>query len=158
MGDGTSIEVRDLRADPDRSLLVGLYDEVFVPSFQPDELDPLEAFEDGLTIDREPRLSVAVAVEADGTVVGGLGADRFTSCGVLLLGYLAVRPDRRGRGVGTFLLDAVGAEWYRDPAVVLALGELHDPRHEWDLPGEDALGRLRFYGRVGARLLAVPFV
>ena len=47
---------------------------------------------------------------------------------------------------------------YANPGVSLAVGEVHDPRRWSETGGEDPVSRLRFYERLGARVLDVPFV
>jgi GNAT superfamily N-acetyltransferase len=152
------IEIRDLRGEQDLPLAARLYDEVLQPSFQPEEMYSWEAFAEGLRPGEGPDMRVAVAVDGEGSPVGGLTAELFPSSGVLLVGYIAVQPDWRGRGIGSLLLTTAGAPWYDDPSVVLALGEVHDPRHAWAAAGEESLARIRFFKRAGARVLDVGFV
>ncbi len=152
------IEIRDLRGEQDLPLAARLYHEVLQLSFQPDEMYSWDVFAEGLCPDQGPAMHVAVAVDRAGSPVGGLTAEVFPSSGVLLFGYVAGQPGWRGRGIGSLLLTNAGAPWYDDPSVILALGEVHDPRHAWAIAGEDSLARIRFFTRAGARVLDVGFV
>lgn len=152
------IEIRDLRGERDLPLAARLYREVLQPLFQPEELYSWEVFAEGLCPDQGPAMRVAVALDGEGSPVGGLTAELFPSSGVLLIGYIAVQPHWRGRGIGSLLLTTAGPPWYDDPSVVLVLGEVHDPRHAWQIAGEESLARVRFFERAGARVLDVGFV
>jgi GNAT superfamily N-acetyltransferase len=151
-----ALEVRELHRDFDRRLLARLYREVLEPAFAPDELEGIEPLAARLTRPEGPGSFVAVALGPDGEVLGGLVADHDRECRVLLLSYLAVRPDLRGRGIGSRLMRDVAARWYEGGEVLLAVAEVHDPRH-W--PGDPAaVQRLRLFEAVGAQVLDVPFV
>jgi GNAT superfamily N-acetyltransferase len=152
------IQIRDLCGEQDLPMAARLYHEVLQPSFQPAEMYSWEVFAQGLRPGPGPAMRIAVAVDGEGSPVGGLTAELFPLSGVLLVGYVAVQPGWRGRGIGSLLLTTAGAPWYDDPSVVLALGEVHDPRHVWAGPGEESLARIRFFERVGARVLDVSFV
>lgn len=147
---------RDLRAEPDAAVLERFHRDVLAPSFEPAELDPLDVIAEGLRATGPRRTSALVAVGPSGDVLGGVVGELYEPEQVLLLAYLAVRPDLRGRGIGTALLHRAAASWY-GPGVALAVGEVHDPGR-WPEEGDAAAGRLRLYAQVGARLLDVPFV
>jgi GNAT superfamily N-acetyltransferase len=151
------LEVRELHRDFDRQLLVRLYREVLEPAFAPEELEGIESLASRLTRPGEPGSLVAVALGPDGDVVGGLVADHDRDCRVLLLSYLAVRPDLRGQGIGSRLMRDVVPAWYEARQVLLTLAEVHDPRH-WSDRGDMAVARLRLSERLGARALATRFV
>jgi GNAT superfamily N-acetyltransferase len=150
-----SITIRDLRDEPDDALLRRFYDQVLQPSFDDDELVDFDTLARGVRSDEDPRFLASVAVDDDGSVLGGIVGVLYESTNVLLLAYLAVREDARGRGVGTELVKRVAPGWYADPHVAIAVGEVHDPR-VW--PEETADARLRLYDRLGGRVLGVPFV
>jgi GNAT superfamily N-acetyltransferase len=154
----SSVRFQDLRSDYDEELLYRFYTQVLEPSFARDELEPVEMIAAGLRGEGDADVLAAVCLDAGGEPLGGLIAERDSRTNVLLLSYIAVRPEARGRGIATQLMKRVAAEWYRHPDVLLALAEVHDPRHFAGVLGEDSLGRLRLYERLGARLLAVPFV
>ena len=130
-------------------LLRRLHDEVLALSFPPEEYIRPETIEpgDGLAL---------IACQDDGLVVGGALGEHYPASDSLLLAYLAVRPGFRGAGVGSVILNAVTERWL-DP-IAPAFIELDDPRHTAPDPGYgDPAARLRFYGRAGVRLLAIPY-
>jgi len=149
------VTFHDLDVDFDADLLARMHREVLVPSFSEDELDDVETMTRGLRGEGPARTLASVALE-EGEVVGGVVGEVYEAEEVLLLAYLAARPGGRGRGVGSALLEHVAPRWYT--GVRLAVGEVHDPRRWSNVPDEDPVSRLRFYERVGARVLGVPFV
>jgi GNAT superfamily N-acetyltransferase len=149
------VTVRDLRRDFEPEILDRLYADVLAPNFVPEELDSPTSIAQSLM---EGRGGLAwAAMGPDDEVLGGLVAERHPGSEVLLGGYLASRPDVRGRGVGAALVHVLRAHCAADSGVRLALGEVHDPRHDHG-HGDRPLDRLRFMERHGARLLDVPFV
>jgi GNAT superfamily N-acetyltransferase len=146
--------IRDLDVDPDEELVDRLYHDLLAVSFSADELDEAHAFADGV---RRGGTLVSVALGRDGAVLGGVVGEIFEREGVLVLAYLVVRPDLQGRGIGTMLMEHV-TRWYARPDVRLAVAEVHDPRRWSSVEGGAPLGRLRLFGRLGARVLGVPFV
>ncbi|WP_175008298.1 GNAT family N-acetyltransferase [Cellulosimicrobium sp. TH-20] len=137
--------------DPD--LLRSLHRDVLAPSFPPaelvDEQELLDAHASG-------RLRSLGVVE-EGRVVAGVVGEWFADARVLLVLYLAIAPGRRGGGVGGRLVTAALEDWRTlDPLVVV--GEVEHPAHH---AGSEAYGdpvaRLRFYARLGARVLALPY-
>jgi GNAT superfamily N-acetyltransferase len=149
------IVLRDLDVDPDDELVERLHREVLSVSFSPDELDGADVLAEGL---RDGCTLATVALDPDGALLGGVVAEVYGREHVLLLAYLAVRPDLRGRGIGTRLMEHVAPSWYAHPEVQLAVAEVHDPRPWSNVAEEDPLARLRLYDRMGARVLALPFV
>ncbi len=145
----------DLDVDFDAELLARFHRDVLVPSFSEDELDDVEAMTRGLRGDGPARTLASVALEAD-ELVGGVVGEVYEAEDVMLLAYLAARPGVRGRGIGSALIAHVAPRWY--PQVRLVVGEVHDPRRWPNAADEDPVSRLRFYDRIGARVLGVPFV
>jgi GNAT superfamily N-acetyltransferase len=153
------VEVAAFRElDHGGELLDRLHREILAVSFSADELDNVETMARGLRGDGGSQVLASVALGPDNSMLGGVVGEVYTREQVLLLAYLAVRPDLRGRGIGTALMKHVGPRWYANPAVRLAVAEVHDPRHFSDIGDEHPLTRLRFYERLGGRLLGVPFV
>jgi GNAT superfamily N-acetyltransferase len=149
------VQVIDLGTG-DGAVLQRLYDDVLMPSFAPSELVPAPTLRDTLATQPDA-LHVAVAVEEDGSVIGGAVADWDPGSSVFLLSYMAVRADRRGLGIGNLLMDRVRSWWEaRDAAVALA--EVEDPRHHEPSEHGDPVARLRFYEREGARVVALPYI
>jgi GNAT superfamily N-acetyltransferase len=153
-----ALSFRDLDVDRDCELLDRFHREVLRASFSADELDDVRTLASGLRGGGAAQSLVSVALGGDGDVLGGIVGEVYAPERVLLLAYLAVRPDLRGHGVGTALLEYVRPRWYANPAIRLAVAEVHDPRRWSGIAGEDPVSRLRFYGRFGARVLGVPFV
>jgi GNAT superfamily N-acetyltransferase len=148
------VTIRDLGRDFDPELFARFHREVLAPTFTADELESAVAMEEGVR-GGSPAL---VAVSDGGEVAGGLVAERYPP-GVLLVGYLAVREELRGGGIGRRLVERLRAECEADAGVRLAVGEVHDPRHWGDGGGaERPLDRLRFFEGAGARVLDAPFV
>lgn len=74
---------------------------------------------------------------------------------VLLVAYLVVAAAARGAGIGARLL----AEGTRSPALTpLVLAEVEDPRYFAASDAGHPVARIRFYDRVGSRLLPLPYV
>lgn len=131
-----------------------VYQRLLVPSFPDSELIGL------------PELAGMVAAGTARVHIAGAGDDpiavavvqRFQHSPAVLLLYFAARPDQRGRGVGTQLLSGLLAGIRADPSVTVVLGEVEDPRFHPPHPAHgDPVARLRFYGRLGGQILAVPY-
>lgn len=139
------------RGSDDPALVERAYRAVLAPSFTPDEIPPYEEL-----LSDVAGSTVVVAVQGDEPVAAAI-SDAGTSSPVALLGYLAVRPDQRGTGIGSLLMSRLHALWGEGTAEVV-LGEVHDPRCWPASEDERPADRLRFYERAGARLLAAPWV
>ena len=132
--------------------LVGrLFREVLQPSFPPEELG--EPWEEG----HVPGGQLLVATDRKGSEVLGCAISEFYALSrVLLLGYLAVKPDARRLGIGSALMQTVIERWCQGDT--LALAEIDDPRHHE--PHErygDPWARLRFYQRFNVMALDAPY-
>ena len=149
------LELRDLRGSGDVELLRRLYDRVLVPYFAAAELVPLSELH-GALLSEPSDTDIAVAVDDEGAVIGGAVGDWDPESGVYLLSYLAVRATARSRGVGTLLMDRVRSWWEARDARV-ALAEVDDPRYHEVSEYGDPHARLRFYERLGAQVLGVPY-
>jgi GNAT superfamily N-acetyltransferase len=150
-------EFRDLDDAADAGVLRRLYRDVLVEAFSSDELDDVETMEDGLRGEGETNVLASVALRRDGSAIGGIVGDLFAVERVLLVSYLAVRPNLQGRGIGHALVKHALPKWQAKHGVDVVVAEVHDPRR-WRSPAENAERRLRFFERVGARVLDVPFV
>lgn len=132
-----------------------LYREVFEPSFHRDELCDLETVR---ALVETERGDCWVTLSAGGQVLGGLLGEWDPEPGVMLLSWIAVRPGRRGTGIGAPMLAAALASWKAkfDPCIILS--EVEDPaQHRADEAHGDPAARLAFYARHGARILDLPY-
>lgn len=149
---GLTIEELDPGSD---SAVAEFYQRVLVPHFRDAELMSEEEFSSGLTAGTTMAL---LARTPRGTIAGGAVGDLFPRSRVLLLSYLAVPAEGRGMGTGGSLMKAVTDVWGRRADPSLFIMEVEDPRH---FGRDDALGdpeaRVRFYERLGARALPVPY-
>jgi GNAT superfamily N-acetyltransferase len=148
-GDDRHVQLFDQGAPDAVELLRELHDKVLAPSFRQEEYLP------PTTIDLQDGPAL-IACADDGTVIGGALGEVYPDSGALLLGYLAVRPDQRGKGTGGVLLAALKERWL--PRYPLAFLELDDPRHHRPHPTHgDPARRLSFYAAFGIRLLTIPY-
>jgi len=152
--DRPAVSVGGLDADDDAAV-ADFYQHILLPHFRADELVRCESFAAGLKSGDSRAL---VARTANGVIAGGAVGDRFPRSKVVLLSYIAVPLEGRGLGVGSALMKAATAMWetaWRPPLMVM---EVEDPRH---FAADEALGdpyaRVRFYERLGARILPVPY-
>lgn len=135
------------------ALVRSLHREVLAPSFPPAELVDAERLVAGHASGRLRSLGVV----EDDRVVAGVVGEWFVDARVLLVLYLAIAPGRRGGGVGGRLLAAALDDW-RALAPLAVVAEVEHPDHHAasDAYG-DPVARLRFYARLGARVLALPY-
>ncbi len=82
----------------------------------------------------------------------------FPSSRALLISYLAVAPQARGKGLGTELIARALDQWPRRFSPLLILGEVEDPRFFKDdsIKG-NTLDRLRLYERLGAKFADINY-
>jgi GNAT superfamily N-acetyltransferase len=149
------VDIRDISVTEVESL----YDEILARSFRPAELESRAKVLAALTADNLVPGGL-VAVNPADLIVGTIIGDWFSDCQVMLISYLAVRPEFRGCGVGKLLLAEAFALWRKRFGPALILGEVEDPRYyrEHDSMGfGDAVARLRLYEALGARILAIPY-
>ena len=148
------VRFEELGPSFDSARLDRFYRDVLQPSFPPDELEPLSFMEAALRAEGGSRARAIVAVAEDGDVLGGVVGYLFDRSQVLLLGYIAVRPDARRRGIGVSLLEQARDRWYGDPRCKLAIGEIEDPRH---YAGRDSAARMSLYRHFGFQVLQAPY-
>jgi GNAT superfamily N-acetyltransferase len=128
---------------------------VLAPHFPADELESSENIAAGL---KSGGTKALVARTAEGVIVGGAVGDLFPRSGVLLLSYLAVAAESRGTGTGGLLMKTLTDLWGRQLSPPLLIMEVEDPRyHHSDPAFGDPEARVRFYDRLGARALPVPY-
>jgi GNAT superfamily N-acetyltransferase len=142
--------------DPaDAREVAAFYRLVLAPHFPADELETSENIAEAL---KSGGTAALVARTAQRAIVGGAVGDLFPRSGVLLLSYLAVVPEGRGTGTGGLLMKAVTDVWGRKFDPRLFVMEVEDPRYfQVDPALGDPEARVRFYERLGARALPVPY-
>jgi Acetyltransferase (GNAT) family len=118
-------------------------------TFPANELETLEQFKKALGQNADGILALI-----DGRVAGGLVCEDYVQGSVKLLGYIVVRNEIRGRGLGATLLH-LGMQ---QSDSVLALGEIEDPRYWPTSSHNDPISRLRFWAGEGCKLLPLPYV
>lgn len=134
--------------------LARLHARLLAPSFPPSELVGVEWLAEGVA---SGRVEVLVAEDASGPAALAV-TQSLAPAPAVLLTYFATRADRRGGGVGTALFEQMLAAVLREqrPQVVLAEVERPD-RHAASAEFGDPTAQLRFYGRLGARALDLPY-
>ncbi|WP_110673591.1 GNAT family N-acetyltransferase, partial [Streptomyces tateyamensis] len=136
--------------------LDAVYRELLLPSFSLDELSTLEELSQVVAAGQT---LVWVTTDADGRLLGTAIGEWEPGPRVVLLAWLAVRPGLRGGGIGGPLLRAALDAWQAayDPCLILT--EIADPAHPHggDEAHGDPAARLRFYRRLGARALDLPY-
>lgn len=110
-----------------------------------------------LAAQRSDVLRTVLAWDDEDNLVGGLAGEWYPTCRIFLLDYLAVSPDFRGGGVGSALLRHGFERWSKELSPILILGEVEDPRQFHDTDFGDPQRRFRLYGRLGARVLRLPY-
>lgn len=110
-----------------------------------------------LAAQRTEVVRTVLAWDDENDLVGGLTGRWYPTCRVVLLDYLAVRPEFRGSGVGGALLRHGLGRWSQELSPILMLGEVEDPRQYQDIGFGNPRLRFRFYGRLGARVLGLPY-
>lgn len=127
------------------------YRRILEPVFPSVELATLEHL-----LDSRSRAGADGVFVFDGhELVAGLTTQEYCQGRLVLLEYVAVSAQVRGRGIGGALVNSVLAEHLPDVPV---LGEIEDPRYVAAARGADPVARVRFYDRLGAALVPVPYV
>jgi GNAT superfamily N-acetyltransferase len=146
--------VRLVQAEPG-PLLDKVFADLLSPAFTADELGTLAdlrgAVEAGLS-------RVVVALDASGTPVGAAVGEWSPATRILLLGYLAVSRESRSGGIGSLLLAHAFDLWRAEFEPRAILAEIEHPAAYPASPERgDPVARLRFYARLGAQALPVPY-
>jgi GNAT superfamily N-acetyltransferase len=139
----------------DQGSFTMLYRRVLEPAFPPSELEDLDTLMCAYLSGGAGFLSL-VALRGSEAVGVALGEFHAPS-GILMLGYLAVRDDQRGLGVGTALLERALPSWRTAVNPIAVLAEVEDPRSHSKSQYGDPAARLRFYERFGSQVLPVQY-
>jgi hypothetical protein len=148
------VTIEELDADDAREV-AEFYRRVLAPHFRPDELESSENIAAGL---KGGGTKALVARTAQSGIVGGAVVDMFPQSHVLLLSYLAVAASERGTGTGGLLMKAVTEVYGPHFNPSLFVMEVDHPGHHHSDPAiGDPEARVRFYERLGARTLPIPY-
>jgi len=124
-------------------------ERIYLASFPPGERDP---FGEIVAAVQQGALQLWVArVAATGEIVGLAIAGALPQSGLMYLAYLAVEESWRNRGVGAALFRFLADEAARVAGARGLLWEVQPERS--DDPGHIQNRRLRFYQRLGGRLV-----
>jgi GNAT superfamily N-acetyltransferase len=135
--------------------LEAVYQEILVPSFDPAELNTLDEISESML---SGRTSVWISVDRDDRILGTAIGEFEAEQRIVLLAWMAVRPGLRGGGVGGPLLRAALDAWEGEYGPCLILTEVADPAgHSFHEAHGDPSARLRFYRRLGGRVLDLPY-
>lgn len=124
--------------------------------FHKPDLDSVAEFIAGVKIEDY----VLIVAEQNNEIVGGIVVEHSWSMGkkVMLIAWVAVHPDHRGKDVGTLLIEEARRYAITNEALVL-LGEVENP--EFFEEEKPAFGnprkRVKFYSRFGCQRLEVPY-
>jgi GNAT superfamily N-acetyltransferase len=148
------LTIEELNPDSD-SAVTDFYEHVLAPHFRAAELVSSDEFSASL---KNGGTRALLARTGEGVIAGGAVGDWFSRSRVLLLSYLAVPAEGRGMGTGTLLMKALTDLWGTQLNPSLFVMEVEDPRH-YDSDGSlgDPEARVRFYERLGARAVPVPY-
>ena len=150
--------MRALRGSgPDRSLLERFYREVYLDAFGA-QREPLEAWLDALEGRAPYRLTVQVALDDTGAILGGVCAEHYPRSACGLVTYMVVAPAMRRCGLGKRWL-AEATAGLRAAGARAVFGEVNDPRVARAAESADhAWVRLERNQRWGARVVATRYV
>jgi GNAT superfamily N-acetyltransferase len=152
----TPTQVRDLRAETDTSLIERVYRDILQPSFDASELEALDVLLDGLSGGISRECWGLCAMDGD-TPVGCILGYPYPVSRVLLIGYMAIRPGLRSRGLGRTLLEEARRRWFGTAGLTLVLAEIEDPRYHPAAGGIDPARRVAFYSRLAAQMVVGPY-
>lgn len=134
--------------------LASLHAQLLAPSFPLSELVGVPWLVEGVA---SGRVAVLVAEDASGPVAIAI-TQPLAPAPAVLLTYFATRADRRGGGIGTALFEQMLAAVLRGERPQVVLAEVERPDcHAASPEFGDPTARLRFYGRLGARALDLPY-
>jgi GNAT superfamily N-acetyltransferase len=145
-----------MRSEVSPKAIEDIYRQILQPSFNANELDTLDTVLDGLAADGSDEAWGLCAFDGE-TPVGCVLGYPFPASRVLLIGYVAVKPGLRSRGVGRLLMGQAEAKWYGKDDLALVVAEVEDPRHHPTVGDLDPKRRAEFYERLGAQVVVGPY-
>lgn len=131
------------------------YAAILQPAFPPEELIGIKELKASY-LDPESGSLGMVAI-LGGDPIGGMLGEYSERTGIMLLSYLAVRSDQRSTGLGGALIRTVLPIWRESFAPSAVLAEIEDPRYFTSSAHGDPVARVRFYERIGAKLLPLSY-
>jgi GNAT superfamily N-acetyltransferase len=150
------VQVRDLRAEADANLIKRVYRDILEPSFENSELEELDVVLDGLATGGSCECWGLCAMDC-GTPVACILGYPYPISRVLLIGYIAVKPGLRSRGVGWALLEEARRRWFGKAGLTLVLAEIEDPRYHPAAGDIDPARRVAFYARHQMQMIVGPY-
>lgn len=136
-------------------LLDAIYGDLLVPAFPVDELISPERLGQDVS---SGGTEVLLGRDSMGTPVAAAIGEWFADARVMLLSYLVVGAAGRGQGLGGKLLHHALKRWRGTHQPALILAEIERPdRHVGDSASGNPKARLRFYERLGAQALDLPY-
>jgi GNAT superfamily N-acetyltransferase len=132
----TVVDVSSVSDGRRSDLVARMYEELLIEAFPPAETTPLDVLQRSLTV-TPPLARVAVTVQGTprerpssdgaGKLVAAVVGDLFPASRVLLISYLVVHPDMRGRGIGSATLSRVLPIWFEQHCPLATLAEVGGP-------------------------------
>jgi len=122
---------------------------IYLASFPPCEREAFSELANGVKKGDE-----LAFIAEEGNVVGFALVQRLSGAGVFLLGYMAVAGERRGRGIGSTLLQYVARDLRRRENAEGLLIEVEPPDEGPDDELDLRRRRIEFYRRHGAQVIA----
>lgn len=162
------MELVDLRGHSDESLLAEVYHQLYLPHFTtPEEQESLEQYAQRLYGPQEeepqPEMHLVVAGEnlhdpASRVLLGFLIFEFYKQSRCGLLTFMAVKADKRSKGMGRQLVDFC-RRTLAPRGVQGLFGECHKPECvDKDKEPIDPEVRLKVMSSLGASLVPVPYV
>lgn len=158
------VRLSDEDAEARAALLARYRAEIYEPAFPDSELREDPAVWLGLLADDprppQPRLDLILAVGPEDAILGGATIEHYRKGDCGLLTYIAVRPERRDKGLGRALVAEARRrleEWAGPGALLFAETEIYDEAED-DREREEVVERQNRLARLGALALDFDYV